>query len=209
MKKLETMMTHVTSILITVALVGCGKDGNDKNPLAAPAKVTDGPKTSLPDRLARACEAGSGQQCVELSYFYLKGLEGVTKDDARAYEYVGKACKAGDMFGCELQGKMLRDGRGTEPDFVSANALFIKACDGNSYGACTSLALDTSKRNPKAAVPLFVKACNGDDGLGCMGLGALYLHGNGVKKDTARAKELLAKSCKLGVDSACKKVDTL
>jgi TPR repeat protein len=53
------------------------------------------------------------------------------------------------------------------------------------------------------------KACDGRDKLGCMGLAGLYLHGNGVKKDVPRAKDLLKKACDYGAKPACEKLQQL
>src|SRR5262249_35458207 len=95
-------------------------------------------------------------------------------------------------------------------DPTGALAWLQKGCTGGAAGACTSLGLDMmQKGDKKAAVELLDKACSGKDKLGCMGLGGLYLHGNGVKKDVPRAKVYLRQACDLGAKSACDKLATL
>ena len=96
------------------------------------------------------------------------------------------------------------------PDAAGATRLLTRGCDGGSYGACTSLALDAMHvRDYANAVRLMTRACDGGDQLGCVGLGGMYLNGNGVRRDRAKAKELLTKACSLGSRSACDKVRTL
>jgi TPR repeat protein len=64
-----------------------------------------------------------------------------------------------------------------------------KACDDGSAGACTSVGLEVMKRDKAAGVRLLTKACDGKDKLGCMGLGGLYLHGTGVRKDLTKLRD--------------------
>ncbi len=159
--------------------------------------------------LKKACDGGEARGCELLGGLYLLG-KGVKKDEDKALELFEKACEGDDAHGCEAAGKMHRDKRGAAADPSKATKLLTKACDGKAYGACASLALDAMKNGDKEkGVELMTKSCDGGDKLGCMGLGALYLHGNGVKKDVEKAKSLLHKACKLGEQSACKKVKEL
>ncbi len=186
----------------------CGTAFGDRNDEGeGPTKTA---RLSPTERLEEDClTKKDGHACVELAADHLKGRRGLTKNDTKAYTFLAHGCDRGDMLGCEMQAKMLRDGRGTKPDPAAALALFDKACQGKSYGACTSMGLGIIDIDKKRAVTLFERACDGDDGLGCMSLGAMYLHGNGVKKDVAKAKTLLSKSCRLGTQSACAKAKTL
>ncbi len=152
------------------------------------------------------CDKGNGRACVKAASKYFKGAG---RDDKKAYAFMEKGCKAGEAFACEMQAKMIRSGRGVARDPAKVQALLSRACDAGSAGACTSLGLKALGTDKAKGVKLLTKACKGDDKLGCMALGALYLHGNGVPKDTAKAKKLLQKSCRLGQQSACKKVKTL
>jgi TPR repeat protein len=76
-------------------------------------------------------------------------------------------------------------------------------------GGCRTLALRFQTSDPKR-IPLLEKACVLGDGIGCMGLGAAYLHGNqGAPKDAKKAKEALTKACTLGEQSSCERVAQL
>jgi hypothetical protein len=162
------------------------------------------PEKSLED----SCNEGKGRDCMDLAAKHLKG-RGVDKSDALAAKYLDKACEHGEAVGCEMFAKMLRDGRGAAADPERARKLFAKACDAGAFGACTSLGLEAMESDKTKGVAFLTKACGGDDALGCMGLGALYLHGNGVPKDLPKARSLLDKSCRLGQESACEKVREL
>ncbi len=48
------------------------------------------------------CEKGNAYACAKLGDFY-KFARGVDKDDAKAYEYVGRACEMGLAKACELR----------------------------------------------------------------------------------------------------------
>jgi hypothetical protein len=161
------------------------------------------------EELAASCEKGATRDCLAVSMKYLKGLDGTPKSDKDAAKYMKMACDTDDVFACTMYGKMVRDGRGVAADPAAANALFEKACAKDGKDACTSLGLAAMKTDKAKGAELLTKACDLDDGLGCMGIGSLYLHGNGVTKDLAKAKTLLQKACKLGAQSACKKVGEL
>jgi TPR repeat protein len=155
------------------------------------------------------CDKDDKKACQELAEMYALGRGGVTKDDSKAVALFEKACNLGDAVSCEFRGKMLREGRGGPADPAGAIAWFTKGCNGGAAGACTSLGLAAMKSgDKKTAVEMLEKACNGDDKIGCTGLGGLYLHGNGVPKDPARAQQLLKKACDLGAKEACDKVTT-
>ena len=157
------------------------------------------------DELAASCEKGTTRDCMAVSMKYLKGLDGTPKSDTDAAKYMKLACDTDDVFACTMYGKMLRDGRGVTPDKAAAAAIFEKACAKDGKDACTSLGLALMKTDKTKAATVLTKACELKDGLGCMGIGSLYLHGNGVKKDVAKAKTLLTKACSLGAKSACAK----
>jgi hypothetical protein len=191
----------------------CRREANEKLDACKDLCATvAGPRPAPPDatQLAKACEGGDAKKCEDLGGLFLLGRGGMVKDEAKARTLFAKACELGNIASCEFAGKMMRDGRGGPADDAGATRLLVRACDGASYGACTSLALAAMKSGDKAtALRLMTKACDGGDKLGCMGLGAMYLNGNGVKRDRARAKVLLQKACSLGATAACDKARTL
>jgi TPR repeat protein len=228
MRKIVALCALCLLPLAAVGLSGCGKKDAPKGDKLSPSEKKcedddlaacvkagkeayeddqDYDKTKKYEK--KACDGGEAQGCELLAGLYLLG-KGVKKDEEKAVELFQKACDGDDAHGCEALGKMFRDGRGVTADLGKAKKFLTKACDADAYGACTSLALDAMKSGDKdKGVELMTKACNGDDKIGCMGLGALYLHGNGVKKDLEKAKQILGKSCKLGEKSACKKLEEL
>jgi TPR repeat protein len=153
------------------------------------------------------CAKGSAEDCLELGARYLRGEAGVSKDEPKAADLFLKACDGGSSTGCEFYAKMLRDGRGVPKDEAKALTLLGKACDGGAAGACTSVGLAALKAgDTSVAVAKLSQACAAKEGLGCASLGAMYLHGNGVEKDLAKAKPLLEQACALKVDVACDRV---
>jgi TPR repeat protein len=209
--------TGVCSKLLDENLAKCSTDDCRKDAQETFGACKDlcwtvaGGNTAAKPKLAsteEACHSGTAAACEDLGGMYLLG-RGVDKDETKAAQYFKAACNGGVASGCEFYGKMLRDGRGGPADPVTALAMLNKACDGGSSGACTSVGLDAFKHDHAAGVRLLTKACDGNDKLGCMGLGGLYLNGNGVRRDKARAKVLLQKACSLGAQPACAKVRTL
>lgn len=157
------------------------------------------------DKDEKACEAGDADGCANTGGRYLLGKDGRSKDEAKGAAILKKACDLGSGFGCEIYGRALNDGRGVPKDLKAADEAFTKACDKKSGGACRSLALRLDTADPKR-IPLLEKACDLDDGIGCMGLGAAYLHGDqGAPKDLKKAKQILQKACKLGQKGTCEK----
>lgn len=177
--------------------------------------VANGPKgkgKSLAEQVDEAeakCNKGDAESCANLGGAYLLGKGGKEKDEKKALELLKKACDGKSAFGCEICARALDEGRGTAPDKDGAKQYFEKACNLGSGGGCRSLAMRYEISDP-ARIPLLDKACKKDDNLGCMGLGAAYLHGNqGAPKDLAKAKQFLQKACDLGATSACEKAREL
>ena len=63
-----------------------------------------------------------------------------------ARELFGRACDAGDSFGCyNLAVAFARPIGGAEPDHTRARALFTQACEGDVVAACNNLGLMLSQ----------------------------------------------------------------
>jgi hypothetical protein len=161
------------------------------------------------DEAEAKCAKGDAESCATIGGAYLLGKGGKVKDEKKGVELVKKACDGGSAFGCEIYGRALDEGRGLAVDKEGAKTSFQKSCDLGGGGGCRALAMRLEVADP-ARIPLLDKACQKDDKLGCMGLGAAYLHGNqGAPKDLAKAQQFLQKSCDLGAQSACDKVKEL
>lgn len=158
------------------------------------------------DEAETKCNKGDAEACATIGGAYLLGKGGKTKDEAKGLALLKKACDGKAAFGCEIYGRALEEGKGLPPDHAEALKYFKQSCDLGGGGGCRSLALSYETNDP-ARIPLLDKACSKDDKLGCMGLGAAYLHGNqGAPKDAAKAKQFLQKACDLGAQPACDKV---
>lgn len=158
------------------------------------------------DEAETKCSKGDAESCATIGGAYLLGKGGKVKDEKKGVELVKKACDGKSAFGCEIYGRALDEGRGVDVDKEGAKTYFGKSCDLGGGGGCRALAMRYEVSDP-ARIPLLDKACQKDDKLGCMGLGAAYLHGNqGAPKDLAKAKQFLQKSCDLGATAACDKV---
>jgi len=168
-------------------------------------KTGGGAAKAGPKDFVKKCEAGNFEACADAGASYLLGKQGMPKDPAKGVPMLKKACDGGSLFGCEIYGRALKRGMGVPKDLAGASKAFTKACDGGKGTSCRALALGMKSDDPKR-IPLLQKACDAKDKIGCVGLGAAYLHGNqGTKKDLKKAKEILGKACKLGEKMACKK----
>jgi TPR repeat protein len=155
------------------------------------------------------CNKGDAESCATIGGAYLLGKGGKTKDEAKGVALVKKACDGKSAFGCEIYGRALDEGRGIAVDKEGAKNYFKQSCDLGGGGGCRALAMRFETTDP-ARIPLLDKACQKDDKIGCMGLGAAYLHGNqGAKKDLPKAKQFLQKACDLGANTACDKAREL
>jgi hypothetical protein len=172
------------------------------------ATAKDGPRKSLneqADDAEKKCASGDADSCATIGGAYLLGKGGKEKDEKKGAELLKKACDGKSAFGCEIYGRALDEGRGVAVDQEGAKTNFKKSCDLGGGGGCRAFAMRFETADP-ARIPYLQKACDKDDKLGCMGLGAAYLHGNqGAPKDLPKAKQFLQKACDLGATTACDK----
>jgi uncharacterized protein len=179
--------------------------GACKSLCATVAKGPGKPMNEQADDAEQKCNKGDMEACATIGGAYLLGKGGKVKDEKKGLELLLKACDGKSGFGCEIYGRALEQGKGIAPDPAAAVTYWQKGCDLGAGGACRSLALKKETTDP-ARIPLLEKACDKNDNLGCMGLGAAYLHGNqGAPQDLAKAKQYMQKACDLGAKSACDK----
>ncbi len=109
------------------------------------------------------------------------------------------ACQGNSGAACFTLGTLLNDNKEVPRDPSGAARSFGHACDvGLPYG-CTSLArLITTDGSGLLSVP-----CQHGDGVSCSTLGTLYLRGQGVAQDQARALDLFQQSCADGWPRGC------
>lgn len=153
------------------------------------------------------CDKGDLEACTTYGAALMLG-KGVTKDEAKGFALVTKACDGGKAEGCEMVGRAYERGMGVPADKAQKAAYMTKACTLGSGGGCRSYAMGFEHTDPKRIEPL-QKACELKDALGCMGLGAAYMHGNqGAPKDTAKAKKYLQAACDLDPGKLANACDT-
>jgi TPR repeat protein len=148
-----------------------------------------------------SCSAGDLRACSVLGVMYEQGQH-VDKDEARAKRLFSRACRGGNAAACVSLGKLcLAAGHRDEE---AAALTFELGCDAGEAEGCYQLGLLRYQRGEHAGVrgPLS-RACRQGHASACEGLGAMYLHGHGVKPDLRRAQKLMRRACRLGSSSAC------
>lgn len=194
-KEVEETFQACKGLCKTVAQAGKGGGGKSM------AEQADDAETK--------CGNGDADACATIGGAYLLGKGGKAQDEKKGVELLKKACDGKSAFGCEIYGRALDEGRGLAVDKEGAKEQFEKACNLGGGGGCRALAMRFETSDP-ARIPLLDKACQKEDKLGCMGLGAAYLHGNqGAPKDLPKAKQFLQKACDLGATTACDKAREL
>lgn len=125
------------------------------------------------------CDAGSADDCFQLSSCYANTAYGWAQDLAKFHRASKRACELGNAVACRNLGDTYRGGFGVAADPKLAEAGFARArvslragCDANDAGACHVLA-------------------------------HVYRKGDGVAADEAAARTLDVKSCRLGHAISC------
>ncbi len=139
----------------------------------------------------RACDAKNLDACVRLGSMYSMG-HGVKANGTRASKLFYDACNAGEASGCLQLAYLWEDGRGVTKDLAKAKELY-----------------ETSARfvKPKCERALKTFASRGvRDWAGMSACSTWAYHidaGHGVKADKTKAKQLMARLCKMGRSQSC------
>ena len=119
--------------------------------------------------LEEDCGRKDAKACGFLSWLY--GGHGLAKDDAKAADYLGKACDAGDRNACVQQAWALAKGEGVTKDEPKGIASLDALCSRDYLPACTRLALvyagKPSPADRARAKPLMARACDGGEQEAC------------------------------------------
>lgn len=86
--------------------------------------------------LTRACEGGETVACHILGTVFLRDP---AKPDACAADLFAGSCERGHAKSCAELGKLFEEGRGVDKDQQRADDLYVRACDGQHAGACSSI----------------------------------------------------------------------
>lgn len=149
------------------------------------------------DKLASLCDKDDPTACLR---FAVKAT-----DPEKVGTKLQACCDRGTAECCGLLGKMYSRGKILKPDKAKGYGLMEKACSLGDGTACASPGLEhMRKQSYKRAQELFALGCDKDSKFACGLLGVLYRDGKGVARDTAKARKLLDKACRLGADSSCK-----
>ena len=121
----------------------------------------------------------------------------VAEELAQSWEYNGSASVAYQL------GRVWRDGLGVPPDDEKAEVWFQRAAEDGHSGAQYALAkLLHEQRRISEAIPWFEQATKGGNPFASYQLGKLYLAGDAVPKDTAKAFEYLTEAAEQGSSQA-------
>ncbi len=99
--------------------------------------------------LTTGCDYGSTRACSVLGDLYSEGINGVKKDDNKAYELYRRACDGSDAKGCYHLAECYAHGTGVKKSRNVAATLYVKACEIGSIKACEQIE-SVRKQNEKA-----------------------------------------------------------
>ncbi|RLB57605.1 MAG: hypothetical protein DRI90_17835 [Deltaproteobacteria bacterium] len=200
-------------VLPILWILGCGSTLGSLEPRqqkcleCALRRHSDG--ETMPDAVARFtsdCRSGDSASCSVLGVMHEHG-RGVSRDAKRASTLYQQACQQGNPAGCVNLGRLLGSGVGGRLDAEGAALIFEVACHDGVTEGCYQLAqLRYRSGNVSAARTALAQACALGHADGCLGLGALYQRGHGVKQDPARAATLYRKACRQGQPVACDRI---
>jgi TPR repeat protein len=85
----------------------------------------------------QACEMGSAGGCNNLGLMYSNG-QGVSRNPAKALEYLQRGCDGGDLRACANVGSRYLTGDGSPADPAKGHELLARACAGGVAEACAA-----------------------------------------------------------------------
>ncbi|MGE0546979.1 MAG: tetratricopeptide repeat protein [Kofleriaceae bacterium] len=155
--------------------------------------------------LEYTCTSGEMTACAIVGGHYLEGTEHlqIAADVPRALALLHKACDHGDSLGCWYLADEALSERGGG-DREKGRTLYSRACAGNDENAkesCAKLAelLDRGAFGPRdaqAAFAAYKRACERGHDKVCVRYGGMLALGDGVQKDAATARTILAEPCR-------------
>lgn len=146
---------------------------------------------------------------VDLGYDYYKGINGKSKDYAKAYELFLKGANAGDKSGAFYCGYLLDNGLGVDKDYESALKWYKIAASKGSETAINNLATmyedgEGVEINNDVAFYLYKKAAGLGNSLSQRNVGRMYEAGKGVQQDYEEAKKWYKLAADNGDEQASK-----
>ena len=156
------------------------------------------------------CKRGDRDACLELAALYSVSTSSPA-DTSLRMEALGRGCDLGGGEACFRVGLGHANGEYGPPNLDWAVEKFTHGCDLGSADACANLGqlISSGKAggDRSVALPYLEKGCTGGVVASCVQLGSLYLNGDGIEVDSARARELLSIGCDddgIVLPAACK-----
>lgn len=153
-----------------------------------------------------SCHEGKGAACLDAG----RTLREIKKRrvHARARKLFARACKLGQLEGCDELGLMRGMALGGRQDGPGAQQMFNLACHKGLALSCFHLGAllyhgSIVKKDLARARKLFGQACDGQVGSGCANLALMKMRGEGGKKDAGAAFSLFEEGCRGGSQMAC------
>jgi TPR repeat protein len=168
-----------------------------KAPQSTPATTYESAKASCKADLTacqKACAADAAADlCVALAMATAAGTVGGPADFVRAHALVKKGCELGNKIACTAVKTMNK-----QADTCDDSEVCSHFCDAGLGGGCMNageLLRDAKKKDLAKAAAFFKRGCDLGDPASCNALGAAYLLGEGVARDTKLAESLFTKAC--------------
>lgn len=148
----------------------------------------------------KACDNGSVENCVILSFSLLRSSDGL-KDPA-VRKYGTKACELGYAPSCDKIAIAYDKGLGVQQDYFKAVYYYKKACKSAVRTSCANLGVkyyngQGVRQDYIKAKHYFEDACSENEISACNNLGLMYNNGVGAVQDYFKAKNLFEKACNL------------
>ncbi len=125
----------------------------------------------------KLCERGAGS-CQYIALLYDIGDDGIDRDPEKVKKYYQKACEYGDEDACRSAKR--------DPDFLEAP---------DNYSMQVVAVLNSFS--------LYKNECKKGNIKGCIGVGACYIYGKGVKQDFKTAKKFFNLACESNNARGC------
>ncbi len=128
--------------------------------------------------------------------------------------YYKKGCDLDDEDSCHELGVLYSDEKHDVMDINKSIHYHNKACENTQQESCTYLAQvyrggELIKRDYARAKKIYYDMEIDDEPAGYIGLGSMYLYGEGVSKDSAKALEYYKRACWAKGNSICKHISTV
>lgn len=192
----------------------------DKEPQGEPNKFYD--KKECDERIARfkkECDNKNGESCATLGYHYTPESYEYEPMPVEALTYHAKGCDYGSGRSCQVLAYEYEFGKKDYAKAIELNnkalGIFEKKCsDGSDYDSCLSGgSLYYDKREFHKALKMYKAYCDnkdtdkrGDYGSSwssCVGLGEMYMKGEGTTQNFDEAKKYFKIVCDAGNQNGC------